>query len=368
MEPKIRPPDLFRCPFPKPRVTPQPRRQRPGQPQPLPAEGKPGPVLTRDLRNPHQHLETAVEEHRVRLHPFRLDPGRQRHLAERLARTRPQPGQRPAARAEGDAPARQSGVHLTRLDRRQAPPQVLHIHRLPADDTALQPPLRVEFPSVPVASPARHPPTVLRIQKHLHGAPLVFGHDENAAVLDVVQRDRRSPARRPVRLDHLGGHEHTRRDDLPVHPVFRKPIGLGGGQLPLERRFPGLRIPAHAEQWIRRRRTPAFGRLDPIALALERIRRQRHPAALLAREQTRERDVHARLVGRRHRVREVPAPLPRQARHQRRRSGFRPGQRLQRPGVPPRPDLDHDSGAERRKSLQRDQRVPRRGRTGRTLR
>ena len=103
-------------------VAEHPVGERPGQPQPVPAERQVGRLLgTADhVAGDAHHLEATVQHQRMHVQAVATQGLRQEHLADRLAGTGPDRPQRPERRAEVDSGLGLGPVVGRHVSRRQA--------------------------------------------------------------------------------------------------------------------------------------------------------------------------------------------------------------------------------------------------------
>ena len=101
--------------------------------------------------------------------------------------------------------------------------------------------------------------------------------------------------------------QRARRDHLTVNPVFIQPLWIGGIHFRLKLKLSSGRFVANAEKRVPRAGSTALGGLDPVALTLERIARNRDTASGLPFELALEGDVDSGLVQPRYRVEETAA-------------------------------------------------------------
>ena len=352
--------------FPHRHVAEQPVRQSVAQPEPLPGKRQVGdPVLgcVRIARRRHD-LKAAVEHERMDVERALILPGGQHHLAERLAIPRPERGQCAEGGAEVDPDRGLGAVVGGQVHRREHglhPVDIERWHgRRRAGRAARDPPLRMQHPAVLTLAAAEDPdparPAVLAIvEQNLHPPARVLciflGEDQRGLHPKIFDEGRVVALGAAGRCRH-GAVECPRRDQPAEDAMVGEPRWIGGEDLRVEGDLPARGLVAAAEQRVVACLPPPLRRLDPVALALEGIARQRDASPRLAGEEPVVTERQPRLVGTGDRSNKAAAGArrgrlfifrrPNQARHHRRRrpAGRRPGHGRHRPQHGMGADLD----------------------------
>ena len=210
------------------------------------------------------------------------------HLTQRLARTRPDPAQRAERRPEINAGPRLGAVVGRHVNRRQAGLQFIEIDSLAGfrQRTARRhAPFHVQRP-VLVAALAEDLEITRRrplgiVEHHLHSPPLVvrpvrggrLGKDQGVLQLHVFH-DHRAAALGKRRRGRHRAVERAWRHQPPEDSVVVQPRRIGRKHFRLERDLAASGFVPDAEQGMTGVLAPSLRRLDPVALALERISRQ----------------------------------------------------------------------------------------------
>ena len=308
--------------------------------------------------------------------PRRASQRRQRRLRERLALSEPESGEA-RRRPGGDARRRKPPLEVRRLHRRQLRPQPLRIRSLGlrlADGGGTDPSAGVQHPRLVFRTPAEHLPgaarrTVRTAEEELHEPTLPArlpahfhpGKGERPLDAHAVHLHRRPGIPFPLgenpRRRCLGGVERCRRHHPAEQPVLRPSAGVPLAELGLEGRLAVGKLLPDPEQRMAGIEAGAPRRLHPVPLTLERVRRERDPAAALSRMEPRESQVQPGLVGAGHRLREAGVRLQAREHHRGGRRGNRipgrrrPRERRQRTEHRAGADLDEHPRAEPRERL-----------------
>ena len=333
----------------------QPVRKPVAQPEPLPREGQIGDPFLAAVRVARraEDLEAAVQHERMRVVGAALEPGRERDLGDGLALPRPERVDRAEGWAEIDPDRGLGAVVGGEVHRRERGLHSLDVERggslRGAGRACRDPPFRVQGPAVFAIAPAEDADAprravVILVQQQLHApAPvggavfgILVGKDQRALHPKVFDADCAAPLGAAGRRRHCAV-ERARRDQPAEDAMVGEPRRIGGEDLGVEGDLPARGFVARAQQGVAGVGAPPPGRLDPVALALERVAGERDPAALLAGEEPVEAERKMRLVGAGDRLHEAAAGTRRRLRLVLRRplqaaENCRGGSRRLRPG------------------------------------